>query len=161
MDKIRRHSEGKGTAKKYWIYWFGIARDHTDQMGLSYSNLVHWSEATEMPVLPKRPGKFDSRVVEPGLPPILTADGIVLIYNGADQLVYRTGIAVFDRQDPRKVLYSDKPLFAPELVWEKVGQVANVVFVERLVARRDRHLLYYCGAYKYIGVAATNALYTK
>src|SRR6267143_6029497 len=92
---------------KYWMYWLGTAADKTDQMGLSYSSdLVHWSEATETPVLPRRAGKFDSRVVEPGPPPILTPRGIVLIYNGADDnLVYRTGVAVFDRNDPRKTLY--------------------------------------------------------
>lgn len=146
------------------MYWLGTTLDHTDQMGLSYSSdLVHWTEATEMHVLPKRPGKFDSRVVEPGPPPILTAAGIVLIYSGADDnLVYHTGIAVFDRKDPRKVLYrSEEPLFAPELVWEKVGQVPNVVFVEGRLAEKDRFLLYYGGADKYIGVAAASALYTK
>ena len=149
---------------KYWMYWLGTASDHTDQMGLSFSNdLIHWTEATETPVLPRRPGKFDSRVVEPGPPPILTADGIVLVYNGADdKLVYRTGVAVFDRQNPRKVLYrSDEPLFAPELEWEKVGQVPNVVFVEGLLADKDRYLLYYGGADKYVGVAAAKTLYAK
>jgi hypothetical protein len=40
-----------------------------------------WNEETAEPVLPRRPGKFDSRVVEPGPPPIVTRDGIVLIYN--------------------------------------------------------------------------------
>jgi len=75
-------------------------------MGLSYStDLIHWTEATTTPVLPRRPGMFDSRVVEPGPPPILTPRGIVLIYNGADdKLVYRTAVAVFDRHDPRKLL---------------------------------------------------------
>lgn len=149
---------------RYWMYWLGTAADRTDQMGLSYSNdLIHWTEATKTPVLPRRPGKFDSRVVEPGPPPILTADGIVLVYNGADDtLVYRTGVAVFDRQDPRKVLYrSEVPLFAPELEWEKVGQVPNVVFVEGLLADQDRYLLYYGGADKYVGVAAAKTLYTK
>ena len=149
---------------KYWMYWLGTAADHTDQMGLSYSSdLTHWTEATEKPVLPKRPGKFDSRVVEPGPPPVLTSDGIVLVYNGADEkLVYRTGLAVFDRQDPRKVLYrSETPLFAPELEWEKVGQVPNVVFVEGLVTDKDRYLLYYGGADKYVGVAAADTLYAK
>jgi predicted GH43/DUF377 family glycosyl hydrolase len=133
-------------------------------MGLSYStDLLHRTEATATPVLPRRPGKFDSRVVEPGPPPILTADGIVLVYNGADdKLVYRTGIALFDRQDPRKVLYrSEEPAFAPELEWEKVGQVSNVVFVEGLLAEKRRYLLYYGGADKYVGVAGTETLYTK
>jgi len=142
---------------KYWMYWLGTAADKTDQMGLSYStDLIHWTEATETPALPKHPGKFDSRVVEPGPPPILTPSGIVLIYNGADDnLVYRTGVAVFDLHDPRKVLYrSDTPVFFPEKEWEKVGQVPNVVFVEGMVRMRDRWLFYYGGADKYVGAAA-------
>lgn len=141
---------------KYWMYWLGTAADKTDQMGLSYSNdLIHWTEATETPVLPRRPGKFDSRVVEPGPPPILASSGIVLIYNGADDnLVYRTGVAVFDSHDPRKVLYrSDSPIFSAEKEWEKVGQVPNVVFVEGIVRMQDRWLFYYGGADKYVGVA--------
>ncbi len=141
---------------KYWMYWLGTAADKTDQMGLSYStDLIHWTEAIETPVLPRRPGKFDSRVVEPGPPPTLTKQGIVLIYNGADDnLVYRTGVAVFDRRDPRKLLYrSEKPIFFPENEWEKVGQVPNVVFVEGMVQEKNRFLFYYGAADKYIGVA--------
>jgi len=167
---------------KYWMYWLGTAPSKsgetykTDQMGLSYStDLLHWTEATTMPVLPRRPGMFDSRVVEPGPPPILTEQGIVLIYNSADDhLVYRTAVAVFDRHDPRKLLSrSDAPIFAPEKEWEKVGQVPNVTFVEAmvLVKRKDkgmvllrkkdqgmvqkdeRYLFYYGAADKVIGVA--------
>jgi predicted GH43/DUF377 family glycosyl hydrolase len=149
---------------KYWMYWLGTAADKTDQMGLSYStDLIHWTEATETPVLPKRPGKFDSRVVEPGPPPILTKEGIVLIYNGADDnLVYRTGAAIFDSHDPRKALYrSDAPIFEPEKDWEKVGQVPNVVFVEGMVRQKDRWLFYYGGADKYVGVADAQVAHLK
>lgn len=141
---------------KYWMYFLGTTPDKNDQMGLAYStDLIHWTEATKTPVLPRRPGQFDSRVVEPGPPPIVTPDGIVLIYNGADdKLVYRTGVAVFDRKDPRKVLYrSEQPIFAPEKEWEKVGQVPNVVFVEGMVEHGGRYLFYYGGADKYVGVA--------
>jgi beta-1,2-mannosidase len=143
---------------KFWMYWLGTAADKTDQMGLSYSSdLIHWSEATDKPVLPARPRGFDSRVVEPGPPPILTRDGIVLVYNGAnDQLVYRTGIAVFDRRDPRKLLSrSEQPVFGPETNWEKVGQVPNVVFVEGMIPVNDSHReafrFYYGAADKYVG----------
>jgi len=141
---------------KYWMYWLGTAADKTDQMGLSYSDdLIHWTEATQTPVLPRRAGKFDSRVVEPGPPPIVTPDGIVLVYNGADdKLVYRTGVAVFDRTDPRKLISrTDEPVFAPEKEWEKVGQVPNVVFVEGMVRWGSKFLFYYGGADKYVGVA--------
>ena len=166
---------------KYWMYWLGTAADKTDQMGLSYSSdLLHWTEATQTPVLPRRPGKFDSRVVEPGPPPILTPRGIVLVYNGADDhLVYRTGVAVFDRTDPRKLLSrSNSPIFFPQKQWEKVGQVPNVTFVEAMVlvktkdeakvlaGRRDeglfqkdnRYLIYYGAADKYVGVAEAPAI---
>ena len=141
---------------RYWMYFLGTTPDKNDQMGLAYSaDLVHWTEATKTPVLPRRPGRFDSRVVEPGPTPILTSKGLVLIYNGADdKLVYRTAVAIFDRKDPTKLLYrSDQPIFAPEREWEKVGQVPNVVFVEGMVDRGNHYLFYYGGADKYVGVA--------
>ncbi len=141
---------------KYWMYWLGTSSDGLDQMGLSYSkDLIHWTEATKTPVLAARPGQFDARVVEPGPPPFMTDKGIVLIYNGADEhLVYRTGIAIFDRKDPSKLLWrSSQPVFAPEQSWEKEGQVPNVVFVEGLIKEPKRLLLYYGGADKYVGVA--------
>jgi len=141
---------------KYWMYFLGTTPDKNDQMGLAYStDLIHWTEATKTPVLPRRPRQFDSRVVEPGPPPILTSEGIVLVYNGADdKLVYRTAIAVFDRKDPRKLLYrSDSAIFEPEYEWEKVGQVPNVVFVEGMIQQDNRFLFYYGGADKYVGVA--------
>lgn len=141
---------------KYWMYWLGTSSDKADQMGVSYStDLLHWTEATETPVLPRRANSFDSRVVEPGPPPLLTSRGIVLIYNGADdKLVYRTGVAVFDRKDPRKLLSrTDRRIFAPEKEWEKAGQVPNVVFVEGLARQGARWLFYYGGADKHVGIA--------
>jgi predicted GH43/DUF377 family glycosyl hydrolase len=141
---------------KYWMYFLGTSADKTDQTGLAYStDLLHWTEATDAPVLPRRAGRFDSRVVEPGPPPIMTKDGIVLVYNGADDnLVYRTAIAVFDRKDPVKLLWrSEQPVFFPEKSWEKIGQVPNVIFVEGMARHRDRYLFYYGAADKYVGVA--------
>jgi beta-1,2-mannosidase len=147
---------------KYWMYFLGTSGDNKDQGGLAYSeDLMHWTEATKTPVLPVRPGQFDSRVAEPGPAPIFTQNGIVLVYNGADdKLVYRTGVAIFDRKDPRKLLWrSDRPIFQPEKDWEKVGQVPNVVFVEGVVKRGERNLFYYGAADKYIGVAEAPILH--
>jgi predicted GH43/DUF377 family glycosyl hydrolase len=141
---------------KYWMYFLATNADNKDQAGLASStDLLHWTEATQLPVLPVRPGRFDSRVAEPGPSPIVTPKGIVLIYNGADdKLVYRTGMAVFDRNDPRKLVWrSDEPSFSAEKNWEKVGQVPNVVFVEGMVRQGGRYLFYYGGADKYVGIA--------
>jgi predicted GH43/DUF377 family glycosyl hydrolase len=59
-------------------------------MGVASSDdLVHWTDQLDHPVMASRPGMFDSQVVEPGPPPVITPAGIFLIYNGADdKLVY-------------------------------------------------------------------------
>jgi predicted GH43/DUF377 family glycosyl hydrolase len=140
---------------KYWMYYLGTDGKRLDQMGVASSeDLIHWADATDQPVLQTRPGRFDSRVVEPGPPPVILGDGIFLIYNAADnRLVYRTGWALFDKTDPRHVLArSDQPIFQPERPWEKIGQVPNVIFVEGLVRESYRWLFYYGGADKYVGV---------
>ena len=143
-------------AGKYWMYYLGTSADNRDQGGLASStDLLHWTDATPVPVLSARRSRFDSRVAEPGPAPLVTGNRIVLIYNGADDdLVYRTGIAVFDRNDPGKLLWrSDEPIFWPEKDWEKVGQVPNVVFVEGMVEQGNKYLFYYGGADKDVGVA--------
>jgi len=146
---------------KYWMYYLADAQGKDTQMGVAYSDdLLHWTEALDHPVLASRPGLFDSQVVEPGPAPILTPQGIFLIYNGADdRQVYATGWVLFDKNDPTKVLArSEKPVFAPEKDWEKVGQVPNVVFVEGMVRDGNRWLFYYGGADKNVGVATAPVL---
>ncbi len=144
-------------AGRYWMFYMADARDRPDQTGIAFSdNLLTWTEALDHPILERRPGKFDSRVVEPGPPPIMTKDGVLLLYNGADdRLVYRTGWALFDARDPtRLIARSDEPLFEPDTPWEREGQVPNVVFVEGLIVQPDRWLVYYGAADTRVGVAA-------
>ena len=148
------------TNGKYWMYFLGDAQGKDTQMGVAYSDdLLHWTEALDHPVLSSRAGSFDSQVVEPGPPPVVTPEGIFLIYNGADdKLVYSTGWVLFDKKDPTKVLArAEEPIFSPGLEWEKVGQVPNVVFVEGLVREAQRWLFYYGGADRHVGVATAPA----
>jgi len=143
-------------AGRYWMYYMADAAGGSDQTGIAWStDLTTWTEALDGPVLARRPGRFDARVVEPGPPPILTDDGILLIYNGSDDtLAYRTGWALFDKQDPTKLIArSDSPIFEPQESWERQGQVPNVVFVEGLVRMGPRWLFYYGGADTVVGVA--------
>ncbi|MGH9430432.1 MAG: glycoside hydrolase family 130 protein [Terriglobia bacterium] len=141
---------------RYWMYYLGDAKKQGSQMGVANSaDLLHWKDALDRPVLSSRPGKFDSRVVEPGPPPLLLKDGILLIYNGADDhLAYSTGWVLFDRQDPTRVLArASEPILRPQTPWEKHGQTPNVVFVEGMIRRSAKWLFYYGGADKYVGVA--------
>lgn len=162
---------------KYWMYYMADAREisnsdttHSasrmaaDQMGIAQSNDgIAWQDALGRPILAHRHGQFDSRVVEPGPHPIITKDGILLLYNGGDDtLAYRTGWALFDKKDPTKLLARcPKAIFEPELDWEKknasstVHQVPNVVFVEGIVPYKKGYRVYYGSADSYVGVAYT------
>ncbi len=146
---------------RYWMYYMADPAKDVNEMGVASStDLLHWTEALDQPVLRRRPGKFDAKVVEPGPPPIMTEKGILLIYNGADErTVYATGWVLFDKNDPTKVIgRSDAPIFTVEREWERVGQVPNVVFVEGMVRDGDRWLFYYGGADKHVGVAAVASI---
>lgn len=148
---------------KWWMYYLGTKKDADgvlrDYMGLASStDLLHWKDATEKPVLARRPGAFDSRVMEPGPPPIMTKAGILLLYNGAnDRLVYGPGWVLFDRHNPAHVLArADHPFIAPSLRWEKNGNVPNVIFLEGAIMNSNRDDAldltgYYGGADKYLG----------
>ena len=141
---------------KYWMYFMADADKRPNQMGVAYSSdLVYWIEPLDRPVLERRPSYFDSYVVEPGRPPVMTKDGIFMVYNGADdRTVYATGWALFDKNDPTRVLArSEKPIFRVQKEWEKMGQVPNVVFVTGMVRNGNRWLLYYGAADKYVGLA--------
>ena len=148
---------------KWWMYYLGTRKDsdgkQRDHMGLAEStDLLHWKDATDKPVLDRRPDAFDSRVMEPGPAPVMTNDGILLLYNGANEaLIYGPGWVLFDKSDPRKVIArADAPFILPTLKWEKGGQVPNVIFIEGALLNfnRDHRLAltaYYGAADKYIG----------
>jgi predicted GH43/DUF377 family glycosyl hydrolase len=146
---------------KWWMYYLGTRHDgdgkDRDYMGLANSDdLLHWSDATKQPVLDRRPAGFDSRVMEPGPPPLITSAGILLLYNGADdKLVYGPGWILFDRADPgRVVARCERPFMLPSLAWERVGTVPNVIFLEGAIGRKQDPLDltgYYGGADQYIG----------
>jgi predicted GH43/DUF377 family glycosyl hydrolase len=141
---------------KYWMYFMADAKDRPGQMGVAYStDLKQWTEALDHPVASTRAGMFDSKVAEPGPPPVMTRDGILLVYNGADDhLIYRTGWLLLDRKDPTRVIArSGSGMFEPARGWEKKGQVPNVVFVEGMVRDGGLWLFWYGGADKYVGMA--------
>lgn len=125
---------------KWWMYYLGTRTDpdgkDRDYMGLANStDLEHWVDATDAPVLPRRPNAFDSRVMEPGPTPILTTAGILVLYNGASEdLVYGPAWALFDGGDPTKLIErAEKQFLLPKLDWEKKGVVPNVIFLEGAV----------------------------
>jgi predicted GH43/DUF377 family glycosyl hydrolase len=133
----------------YWMY-FG----DTNIWAAHSTDLIRWT-VVEEPALTPRPGMFDSRLVEPGPPPLLTDDGILLLYNSADDnLKYSAGQALFDPKNPARLLSrTNEPFLEVTTELERSGQIANVVFVEGLIESDGIWFLYYGMGDSGIGVA--------
>ncbi len=106
-------------------------------------------------VLEPRPGMWDSKKVGLTMPPIETTKGWLLIYHAiSDNGVYRVGLALLDRKDPTKVIArSTGFIFEPKEVYEREGQISNVVFPCGAVVRHDELFIYYGGADSVVGLA--------
>lgn len=151
---------------KYWMYW-GEGPVYL----ASSTDLINWVPLTDaqnslVPILTARKKMFDSHVVEPGPPAILTSKGIILLYNGknaenddADPLlakgIYCGGQALFDAKHPEKLLARCTSYFIkPDLPHEIKGQyTSGTTFIEGLVYFKNQYFLYYGTADSMVGVA--------
>lgn len=110
-----------------------------------------------------RRGRFDSLLVEPGPPALLTDDGILLIYNGANHPAagepstppgaYQPGQLLLDAADPTAVIGRAQAPFLRIDPQEAQGQVGNVCFAEGLVAFNGQWWLYVGLADSRLGVS--------
>jgi len=150
---------------KYWMY-FGVPDLHI----ATSDDLVDWAPLEDadgrlLKVLSPRPRYFDSWLVEGGPPALVTAHGILVLYNagndsthgdpGLAPRVYSGGQALFDPRNPVKLIArSDAPFITPTETYERTGQYqAGTTFVEGLVPFRGRWYLYYGTADSRVGVA--------
>lgn len=135
---------------EYWL----LFREGVGVTQFANSNRVdYWPE--RYPVFDKRPGYWDNQRVGIGTPPIETKKGWLLIYHGVDDdNIYRLGVIFLDLEDPRKVIYrSDKPIFQPEMDYEKDGFIKNVVFTCGAVEKAGLLYVYYGGGDRVISLA--------
>ena len=114
---------------------------------------------------------FDSGFPEVGTPPILTKQGILVLYNGKNAEAgenpdtelgagaYSVGQALFDANHPTRLLHRlDQPSLHPEKSYERSGQyAAGTTFGEGLVFFRDKWFLYYGCADSFVAVATAPA----
>jgi predicted GH43/DUF377 family glycosyl hydrolase len=134
------------------LYWMFFGDTHI--FIANSKDLQKW-DVLENPVISPRPGSFDSRLVEPGPPPLLLPEGIWLGYNSANENIrYSFGQCLIDAKNPQIVIHrSGSPILEPSTSSEVSGQVPQVVFGEGLVFFKGQWLLYYGMADSRIGVA--------
>jgi predicted GH43/DUF377 family glycosyl hydrolase len=120
---------------------------------LSFSpDLVHWGD--HQVLLRARTGAWwDANKIGVSPPPLETSEGWLLLYHGVRRTpggcLYRLGLALLDLEDPRRVLRrSDKWVFAPEMPYERQGDVNDVVFPCGWILDKPTGLIkmYYGGA---------------
>ena len=168
---------------KYWMYW-----GDNDILAATSDNLADWTpverEDVRKParaeggssrvgtpactslkaVVPTRHGRFDSALVEPGPPPLVTPRGILFLHNASNDRLngdgalpdraYTGGQVLLDPADPTAVLArATAPFFRPESAVETAGQAPKITLLEGLVFFQGRWLLYYGTADSRIGVA--------
>jgi len=114
-------------------------------------DLVHWGRHRH--VMAPIPWTWQSTKVGAGPTPIETDEGWLVIYHGVltscNGFVYSMGAALLDLEEPWKVVARGRDyLLSPQVPYEQVGDVQNVVFpCAALVDRAaDRLTIYYGGA---------------
>lgn len=154
---------------KYWMYW-GEGAIHL----ATSEDAIHWTpvedkQGNPIELLTPRAGRFDSTFPETGPPPVLTAKGIVVLYNGKNAVLggdpqlgpnaYAAGEALFSATDPAHLVTQlPTPVLKPELPYEKTGQyAAGTTFAEGLVLFHHRWFLYYGCADSLVAVATAPA----
>ncbi len=127
---------------------------------INYSpDLVHWGRAQI--ILGPEPGWGPSKL---GMcnPPIKTDKGWLALYHGVRETgggrLYRVGAMLLDLENPEKVIgYTPHFIFGPEYLYERTGDVPNVVFPCGGIVEPDNRLkLYYGAADTCIAVAEAN-----
>ncbi|HEX2756391.1 MAG TPA: glycoside hydrolase family 130 protein [Candidatus Limnocylindrales bacterium] len=114
-------------------------------------DLVHWGRHRH--VLAPEPWTWQSTKIGAGPTPIETSEGWLLIYHGvltsANGFVYSMGAALLDLERPWQVIARGRDyLLSPQVSYEQVGDVPNVVFPCAAVLDSDgeRITIYYGAA---------------
>jgi predicted GH43/DUF377 family glycosyl hydrolase len=111
------HERGGGAAH-IWISYSSDLREWEDSQVLMPARRGAWWDANKIGLSP---------------PPIETPEGWLILYHGVRHTpggcLYRLGLALLDLEDPRHVLRrGDEWVFAPEMPYERHGDVNGVVF---------------------------------
>ena len=139
-----------------------MSPSHSD-FGNIYSSLSRDLEFWGHHRLVMRPsGGWQSVKIGSGPTPIETDEGWLLIYHGVKKtcngFCYYAGAALLDLEDPTKVLYRCKKyILSPREIYERVGDVDNVVFPCAALCDADtgRISIYYGAADTVVGMAHT------
>jgi len=123
---------------------------HGQSIWISYSDdLVYWGSSRC--VISPRGGYWDASRVGAGPTPIEVEAGWLVIYYGEKDTsagpIFRIGAMVLDREDPTRVVgRSGIPILSPRELYERIGDVPNLVFSTGAFVDEDGQLHIVYGA---------------
>ncbi len=129
----RRFADSSGTRRYAMIHRPVASGSAGANMWISFSpDLIHWGEHQVL-LHARRGAWWDAGKIGLGPPPLETAEGWLILYHGvrvtAGGCLYRLGLALLDLDNPGRVIRrSDEWVFAPEMDYERLGDVNGVVF---------------------------------
>jgi predicted GH43/DUF377 family glycosyl hydrolase len=122
------------------------------------SDMKEWGEH-EILMYAREGGWWDANKIGLCPPPMRVSDGWLIMYHGVRQttskLSYRLGLVLLDLEDPRKVLHrSEGWVFGPREIYERSGDVNDVVFPCGWVLVGDELRIYYGSADTSVAMAS-------
>ena len=116
---------------------------------ISFSpDLIYWGKSRLL--LSHTPGGWSSGKLGASIPPVKTEEGWLLFYHGVRETgsgkIYRVGAALLDLKKPHKVIgHTQHFVLGPEELYERVGDVPNVVFPCGAILEEDGTIKIYYG----------------
>jgi predicted GH43/DUF377 family glycosyl hydrolase len=127
------------------------------------TDLLHWGgfQCLAEPT----PGTWESDKIGISTTPIKTKDGWLVLYHGVRSFgisaLYKLGVMLLDLQKPWVIKgRSVTPVLAPDMDYERIGDVNNVIFSNGWIAEDNGEVkIYYSGADTNICLATTTVEY--
>ena len=147
----------------YWKVDRPSGEDKCDIWINKSPDLIHWGGYRA--IAQKTLGTWEADKIGGSTPPIKTDRGWLMLYHGVRGFgissLYKLGVMLLDLKSPWKVIgRSREPILMPDLEYERVGDVPNVIFSNGWIAEDDGSIkIYYSGADTNICLAETTVDY--
>jgi len=126
-------------------------------------DLIHWGGFRFL--IEPISGTWAANKIGGSTPPIRTKEGWLFLFHGVRGFgfgsIYKIGVMLVDLEKPWVIKsYSREPILSPEKIYERVGDVQNVVFGNGWIVEDNGDVkIYYSGADTNICLAETNIKY--
>ena len=126
-------------------------------------DLIHWGDYKVL--MSPTKGTWEADKIGNSTPPIKTKEGWLMLYHGVRgfgiSYLYKVGAVLLDLENPWIVKgKTTEPILSPDLDYERIGDVPNVVFTNGWIPEDNGEIkIYYSGSDTNICVAKTSIDY--